>query len=471
MIDLKNLTIEKARRSMLTGEYTSVALVNAYMENIQAKDEEIHAYLEVFADALEEAKKFDTLSQEEKEQLPLGGIPVALKDNILLKGKKCTAASKILEQYVAAYDATVVQKLREAGAVFIGRTNMDEFAMGGSTENSAYGPSKNPHDTTRVPGGSSGGSAAAVAADMALVALGSDTGGSIRQPASYCGIVGLKPTYGNVSRHGLIAMASSLDVIGPMTKNVADAEIVFNVIKGKDSMDSTSREGVTEHKGKRIGVPRGFLTKGIDSEVEKSFNQSLKKLEESGYEIIDIELPLLPYSLAVYYIIMPAEVSSNVARIDGVRYSIREEADNLFDAYSKTRGRLFGKEVRRRIMLGTYVLSSGYYDSYYGKALALRVKIKEDFQKAFEQVDLIATPVAPTPAFKIGKNTSDPLQMYLEDIFTVGANLAGIPAISIPSGYKEEEGKRLPIGLQLMAPEFGEQLLFEAGKKFETIDK
>lgn len=471
MIDLKNLTIEKARKSLLAGEYTAVDLVNAYLENIKNKDEEIHAYLEVFADAIDEAKKYDLLSSEEKSKLKLGGIPVALKDNILLKGKHCSTASKILEEYVASYDAGVVKKLKEAGAIFIGRTNMDEGAMGGSTENSAFGPTKNPVDTTRVPGGSSGGSAAVVAGDLALVALGSDTGGSIRQPASYCGIVGLKPTYGSVSRSGLIAMASSLDVIGPMTKTVEDAEILFDIIKGKDILDSTSREGKYESKRdkKVIGVPRSFVGKGVDPKVLEIFENSLNRFKELGYEIKDIELPMLPYALSAYYVIMPAEVSSNLARIDGVRYSTRIEGENLFESYSKTRGGLFGKEVRRRIMLGTYVLSSGYYDAYYGKAQSVRAKIQDDFNKAFKDVDFIATPTAPTPAFKLGKNTSDPLQMYLEDIFTVGANLAGVPAISIPAGVKNEDGKDLPVGIQLMAPLFGEELLFQAGKKFETI--
>ena len=471
MIDLKNLTIEKARKSLLAGEYTAVDLVNAYLENIKNKDEEIHAYLEVFADAIDEARKFDTLSKEEKEKLKLGGIPIALKDNILLKGKHCSSASKILEEYVASYDAGVVKKLKEAGAIFMGRTNMDEGAMGGSTENSAFGSTKNPIDTTRVPGGSSGGSAAVVAGDLALVALGSDTGGSIRQPASYCGIVGLKPTYGSVSRSGLIAMASSLDVIGPMTKTVEDAEILFDIIKGKDILDSTSREGKYESKREKkvIGVPRSFIGKGVDSKVLEIFENSLNRFKELGYEIKDIELPMLPYALSTYYVIMPAEVSSNLARIDGVRYSTRIEGENLFESYSKTRGGLFGKEVRRRIMLGTYVLSSGYYDAYYGKAQSVRAKIQDDFRSAFKDVDFIATPTAPTPAFKLGKNTSDPLQMYLEDIFTVGANLAGVPAISIPAGVKNDEGKDLPVGIQLMAPLFGEELLFQAGKKFETI--
>ena len=471
MIDLKNLTIEKARKSLLAGEYTAVDLVNAYLENIKNKDEEIHAYLEVFADAIDEARKFDTLSKEEKEKLKLGGIPIALKDNILLKGKHCSSASKILEEYVASYDAGVVKKLKEAGAIFMGRTNMDEGAMGGSTENSAFGSTKNPIDTTRVPGGSSGGSAAVVAGDLALVALGSDTGGSIRQPASYCGIVGLKPTYGSVSRSGLIAMASSLDVIGPMTKTVEDAEILFDIIKGKDILDSTSREGKYESKREKkvIGVPRSFIGKGVDSKVLEIFENSLNRFKELGYEIKDIELPMLPYALSTYYVIMPAEVSSNLARIDGVRYSTRIEGENLFESYSKTRGGLFGKEVRRRIMLGTYVLSSGYYDAYYGKAQSVRAKIQDDFNNAFKDVDFIATPTAPTPAFKLGKNTSDPLQMYLEDIFTVGANLAGVPAISIPAGVKNDEGKDLPVGIQLMAPLFGEELLFQAGKKFETI--
>lgn len=470
MIDLTTLTIAKVRAALITGEYTSLDLVSAYLENIKNKDEVLHAYLEVFADVEEQAKAFDALPIEQKKCLQLGGIPVALKDNILLKGKTCSAASKILERYIASYDATVVTKLKEAGAIFIGRTNMDDGAMGGSTENSAYGPTKNPHDTSRVPGGSSGGSAAVIAADMALVALGSDTGGSIRQPASYCGIVGLKPTYGSVSRHGLIAMASSLDVIGPMTRTIADAEIVYDIIKGKDVMDSTSRNGVSDKKLKRIGVPRSFMQKGVDEAVLNAFHQSLEKLRGEGYEIVDIELPLLPYALSVYYILMPAEVSSNLARIDGVRYSSREAGNTLSEVYKNTRGTLFGKEVRRRIMLGTYVLSSGYYESYYGKALALRAKIKQDFEKVFADVDLIATPVAPTPAFKIGKNSSDPLQMYLEDIFTVGANLAGIPAIAVPCGSTIVEEKMLPIGIQFMAPEFGEQLLFEAGRKFETIE-
>lgn len=469
MIELKTLSIKKAREAILSGEYTSADLVRAYQSVIKEKDGEIHAYLGLYKNALEEAEKFDALTKEEKEKLPLGGIPVAVKDNILVRGEEVTSASKILEGYIAPYDATVIKKLRKAGAILLGRTNMDEFAMGGSTENSAYGVTTNPHDTTRVSGGSSGGSAAVVAMDGALVSLGSDTGGSVRQPASYCGVVGLKPTYGTVSRYGLMAMASSLDVIGSVTKSVEDAEVVWNVIKGKDEMDSTSREGEIVPKASRkvIGIPRSFVKEGLDPEVKRVFEEAIEKYKSLGYEIRDVELPLLPLALAVYYIIMPAEVSSNLARFDGVRFGGHVAGDNLLETYMKTRGTLFGKEARRRIMLGTYVLSSGYYEAYYGKACVAREAIADSFRKVFEELDLLLTPTAPTPAFKIGQNSTDPLQMYLEDIFTVGANLARIPAISIPAGTKRDGDKELPIGIQLMAPEFGEATLFEAGKKFE----
>jgi aspartyl-tRNA(Asn)/glutamyl-tRNA(Gln) amidotransferase subunit A len=341
--------------------------------------------------------------------------------------------------------------------------------MGGSTENSAYGPSKNPNDTTRVPGGSSGGSAVTVAGGMALVALGSDTGGSIRQPASFCGIVGLKPTYGSVSRHGLMSMASSLDVIGPMTKTVEDAEIVYNVIKGKDEFDATSVEGEINKKGKYIiGIPKDFLKDGVDADVLENFNQSVEKLKSQGFEIKDVSLPTLPYALAVYYILMPAEVSSNLARLDGVKYGSLKEGKDLIEDYFLTRGEFFGKEARRRIMLGTYVLSTGYYDAYYGKALKVRELVKQDFDRVFKEVDVIITPVSPMPAFKFGEKANDPLQMYLADIFTVGANLATVPAISIPAGVVSREEKSLPVGLQIIAPRFGENILFDIGKKFEN---
>jgi aspartyl-tRNA(Asn)/glutamyl-tRNA(Gln) amidotransferase subunit A len=340
--------------------------------------------------------------------------------------------------------------------------------MGGSTENSAYGPSKNPRDTSRVPGGSSGGSAVAVAGDMALVGLGSDTGGSIRQPASFCGIVGLKPTYGSVSRHGLMAMASSLDVIGPMTKTVEDAEIVYNIIKGKDKFDATSVEGELPKKDKYvIGIPRDFLKEGVDADVLENFNQSVLKLKSQGYEIKDVSIGTLPYALAVYYILMPAEVSSNLSRLDGVKYGSLKEGNDLMEDYFLTRAEFFGKEVRRRIMLGAYVLSTGYYDAYYRKALKVRELIKQDFERVFKDVDVIVTPVSPMPAFKFGEKANDPLQMYLADIFTVGANLATTPAISIPAGNVLREEKNLPVGLQIIAPRFGENILFDIGKKFE----
>jgi aspartyl-tRNA(Asn)/glutamyl-tRNA(Gln) amidotransferase subunit A len=467
MINLKTLTIKKAHEALKNKEYMAVELATAYLAEIENKNPELHAYLGVYDDVLAQAKKADEMFANGNATM-LTGIPFAIKDNIFYEGKTVSGASKTLENYVATYDSTVVKKLKEAGAVILGRANMDEFAMGGSTENSAFGPSKNPHDTSRVPGGSSGGSAVAVASDMALVGLGSDTGGSIRLPASFCGIVGFKPTYGSVSRYGLMAMASSLDVIGPMTKTVEDAEIVYNVIKGKDEFDATSVSGELPKKDKYvIGVPRDFLKEGVDADVLEIFNKSVEKLKALGYEIRDVSIPTLPYSLSVYYILMPAEVSSNLARLDGVKYGSLKEGEDLIDDYFLTRGEFFGKEARRRIMLGTYVLSTGYYDAFYGKALKVRELIKKDFDRVFKEVDVIVTPVSPMPAFKFGEKANDPLQMYLADIFTVSANLATIPAISIPSGTVSREEKDLPIGLQIIAPRFGENILFEIGKKFE----
>lgn len=491
--NLSELTIAKAHAMLMAGEITAPELAQAYLDVIAEKnwpatkgEKAINAYLEVYNDVIAQAdaaqKKIDALRADIASGKidagnvvhisPLLGIPLAIKDNITIKGRVASAASKILENYVAPYDATVIKKLKDAGAIFLGRVNMDEFAMGGSTENSAYGVTRNPVDTNRVAGGSSGGSAAAVAMDGALAALGSDTGGSIRQPASFTGIVGLKPTYGSVSRYGLMAMASSLDVIGPMTKTVEDAEILFNIIKGADVMDSTSRDGndAAISSGLKtsytIGVPRDFLKEGIDPDVLANFNGALKRLEGQGHTIVDISLPSLPYSLAVYYILMPAEVSSNLARFDGVKYGGHIDGDNLLQDYLKTRGHLFGKEARRRIMLGTYVLSAGYADAYYNKAGQVRRMIQDDFAKAFTKVDAIATPVSPIPAFEIGERSEDPLQMYLADIFTVSANLARIPAISIPSGTVERRQKHIPVGLHLAAPEFGEKTLFDIGKKF-----
>ena len=465
MIDLKNLTIKKAHEALVRGDFTVRELCEAYLSEIKKKNGDINGYLEVYDDVLKQA---DEAQKKVSKGNILAGIPIALKDNMLLEGKRAGSASKILEGYVAPYDATAVKKLKDAGVVFLGRANMDEFAMGGSTENSAYGVTKNPHDLSRVAGGSSGGSAAVVAADMALASLGSDTGGSIRQPASLCGIVGLKPTYGSISRHGLMAMGSSLDIIGPFSKTVADAEILFNAMKGKDRYDATSIDvAMTGPKKKILGVPRHFLKgDGIDPETMKVFEASVVKFKALGYEIKDIELPNIEYSLAVYYVLMPAEVSSNLSRFDGIKYGFHKEGSNLLEDYLLSRGEGFGREARRRIMLGTYVLSSGYYDAYYNKASTVRELLKSDFAKAFESVDAILTPTAPSPAFKIGEKASDPVAMYLEDIFTVTANLVGVPAMSVPAGEKEVDGKKLPIGLQLIANNGREDVLFDLGKKF-----
>ncbi|MBX4206426.1 aspartyl/glutamyl-tRNA amidotransferase subunit A [Candidatus Parcubacteria bacterium] len=409
-------------------------------KDIKEKDNDIHAFLEVFA----EAKSYG--------EGPLSGKTIAIKDNILFEGHRAGAASKILEGFVASYDATVVRKLKDAGALIVGRTNCDEFAMGSSTENSAYGVTKNPHDPVRVAGGSSGGSAAAVAAG---------------QPAAFCGVVGLKPTYGRVSRNGLIALASSLDQIGPFATSVGDAELIYNVIKGKDPMDSTTIDDETYPRtrkfSKTIGIPRAFVgAEGVSEAVRKNFDESVARFESLGYKIKDIELPNVGKALAVYYIVMPAEASSNLARFDGVKYGLHKDGATGIEDYFETRGAGFGKEARRRIILGTYVLSSGYYDEYYGSALRMRGLITEEFRAAFKDVDLIMTPTAPTAAFKIGEKSQDPLAMYLADIFTVPANIAGVPAISLPSGF---DGT-LPLGIQLTADLGREDNLFAAGKDF-----
>ena len=471
MIDLKTLTIRKAHEDMKSGKYSAVELAQAYLEEINKKDKEIHAYLEVYTDVIEQAKLADKRFKDGTATL-LTGIPFAIKDNILIKGRIASSASKILENYHATYDATVIEKLKKEGVVFIGRTNMDEFALGGSTEKSAYGLTRNPHDTNRVPGGTSGGSAASVAGMMSLVALGSDTGGSIRQPASFCGLVGLKPTYGRVSRYGAMAMGSSLDQIGPFGKTVEDAEIIYNVIKGQDIKDGTTISEKTYlikkiNKKPVIGVPRHFLGgDGIKKDVLNNFNESLEKFKKLGYEVKDVVLPNIAYSLSVYYVIMPAEVSSNLTRFDGVRFGLHKDGANGIEDYFETRGAGFGKEARRRILLGTYVLSSGYYDAYYNRANAVRRIITADYVKAFENVDIIITPTTPAPAFKIGEKTADPVAMYLEDIFTVTANLTGMPAMSVPCGFSEVEGKKLPLGLQMTARHGEERVLFEVGKEF-----
>jgi aspartyl-tRNA(Asn)/glutamyl-tRNA(Gln) amidotransferase subunit A len=494
MIDLKTITIEKAQAMMNAGETTALEIVNLYLAEIEKNNKDVNAYLEVFTDVVENAKLADDERQAVKsagpEKLnellknkPLLGIPMSIKDNILIKGKIASASSKILEKYVAPYDATVITKLKNAGAIFIGRTNMDEFAMGGSTENSAYGITKNPIDNSRVAGGSSGGSAASIAMYGAMASLGSDTGGSIRQPASYCGVVGLKPTYGSVSRHGLMAMGSSLDVIGPITKNIADTETIFNVIRGGDInniYDSTNisgglsknEENLNKNKNPSeitVGIlPDLFNMGGIDASVLQNLRDSIEKIKNAGFKVKEISLPRLKYSLAVYYVVMPAEVSSNMARFDGVKFGGKISGNGgLLSDYLETRGKLLGKEVRRRIILGTYVLSSGYHDAYYNKANAVRDLLRSDFKQVFESVDVILTPTAPSPAFKIGQNTDDPIKMYLEDIFTVPANLVGIPAISIPSGSAEIDGKQIPLGVQLMSPHGREDLLFGVGRVFE----
>ena len=468
-MSLNNLTIKKTQELLKSKQISARDLVSYYFGKIEEKNKDINAYLEVFGDALGEAERLD---KEGFGRKVLFGVPLAVKDNILIEGKTCSAGSKMLQNYRASYDATVIKKLKEAGVIFLGRTNMDEFAMGASTENSAFGATKNPFDLTRVSGGSSGGSASAVAMDGCLVALGSDTGGSIRQPASFCGVVGLNPTYGSVSRFGLIAMASSFDQIGPMTKTVEDAEIIFNIIKGKDAMDSTSSLTPDFDDKKFLKLKVGVLKydkSGVDKEVNESLEKSVKILKDMGYEVSEIDLPNIKYSVSCYYILVPAEVSSNLARFDGVRYGLFKEGKSLTEDYMETREAGFGLEVRRRIILGTYVLSAGYYDDYYTKAQKVRELIRMDFDKAFDLagggVDVIISPVSPSTAFKIREKTNDPLKMYLEDIFTAPAKMAGLPAISIPNGF---DSKGLPIGLQITAPRFGEKLLFEVGKKYES---
>lgn len=466
---MKENTIATLRARFIAGEYTPTAAVQAALDCIKEKDGEIHAFLDVYEDALLAAADATKQYKEKgKNTPPLLGVPIALKNNILIKGKRVTAASKMLEHYTAIYDATIVQRLTEAGAIVVGATNMDEFAMGGSTENSAFGPTKNPHDTTRVPGGSSGGSAAAVAMGAVPVAIGTDTGGSIRQPASYCGLVGFKPTYGAVSRYGLIAMGSSLDQAGPLTNSVADAELVHDIMAGIDSMDATTIAPDTypevplkEHY--TFGVPRHFLADGVDEGVLQAFEAHIARLEAAGHTVVDISLPLFEKGLAAYYVVMPAEVSSNLARYDGIRYGHSAPADDLLGVYEKSRAEGFGKEVKRRILLGTYVLSSGYYDAYYGKAELVRKKMREELATTFETVDIILTPTAPTPAFKLGEK-EDPLAMYRQDIFTVPVNLAGVPALSFPMGTVEEGGKQLPVGVQYIGPLGGDKRLFAIGK-------
>lgn len=478
-MELTELTINQTHRSLTKKEFSAFELCQAFLDRIEKKDKEVSAFLTICHDlAISQAKKIDEMILTGREIPLLAGIPCAIKDNILVEDIKSTAGSKILENYIAPYDATCIKKLKSHGAIILGKTNLDEFAMGSSTENSAFFPTKNPLDLGRVPGGSSGGSAAAVAANFCIFALGSDTGGSIRQPASFCGIVGLRPTYGSVSRYGLIAFASSLDQIGPMTKNVEDAKIVFDLISGKDPLDSTSVEipklptPNSQLQTIRIGVPKEYFIEGIDPGVKKLIKKVLKKYEEMGAKIIEISLPHTEYALPCYYIIAPSEASANLARYDGIKYGYSiiknqktEKLKNLLDIYLKSRGEGFGPEVRRRIMLGTYALSAGYYEAYYLRALKIRTLIREDFNKAFQKVDFIFTPVSPTPAFKLGERTDDPLKMYLSDIFTVSVSLAGLPAISIPVG----KVGNLPVGLQIIGKPFEEEKIFAIAILFEKL--
>ncbi len=464
------LTISDLRKKFITGELSPVTVFDEALANIKEKDKEVNAFLHIYEDARAEAVVAEKRFATEGENAPaLLGIPVAIKNNILIKGRKATAASKMLENYTATYDATIIDRLRTAGAIFIGDTNMDEFAMGGSTENSAFGPTKNPVDLARVPGGSSGGSAAAVAMGAVPVAIGTDTGGSIRQPAAFCGLVGFKPTYGAVSRFGLMAMGSSLDQAGPLTNTVADAELIHNVMAGLDANDATTITAETYpavplKEVYTFGVPSKFLADGIDADVLKSFKEHVETLKQLGHKVVEVDLPVFEKGLAAYYVVMPAEVSSNLARYDGIRYGLSVDGSNLLDVYQKTRAAGFGKEVKRRILLGTYVLSSGYYDAYYGKAELARNKMRDELNETFKVVDIIITPTTPTPAFKLGEK-EDPLAMYRQDIFTVPVNLTGVPAISFPMGKVEREGNALPVGVQYIAPHGGDARLFSIAKK------
>lgn len=478
--------IRELHNKLVSGAVTAMELTEKYLKTIGEKDGEIGAYLTVLREAaLKTAADADEkIKRGEKIDL-LSGIPGAIKDNICIAGERATAASKILDNYISPYDATVIERLKKIGAVMLGKTNMDEFAMGSSTESSAYQKTKNPVDTERVPGGSSGGSAAAVAAEEAVWSLGSDTGGSIRQPAAFCGIVGLKPTYGRVSRYGLLAMASSLDQIGPLATSAEDAAIIFSRIAGNDSRDATTAESwngkpfedylTGNISGLRIGVPKEYFSEELDPRIKKIADETLERFKTLGAKVSEISLPHSRYALPVYYILMPSEVSSNLARFDGIRYglSINDQKDSskktstLLETYLDTRHYGFGREVKRRIMLGTYTLSAGYYDAYYKKAQKVRSLIKKDFEEAFREVDLIFSPTAPEAAFRFGEKTDDPLKMYLSDIYTVTANLVGAPAISFPIGNVEESGKNLPIGGQLTGKWFDEETLLCAADAFE----
>lgn len=474
---LNQLTISELTSKLARREASAREAVQSCLDQIARVDGKLRAFISYdAADALAQADTADKLLSQGGSGAgrPLLGVPVAVKDVLAVKGQPLHCGSKILGNFISPYDATVVEKLKAAGAVVFGRCNMDEFAMGSSTENSAFGVTRNPWDPTRIPGGSSGGSAAAVAADEAIATLGSDTGGSIRQPAALCGVVGLKPTYGRVSRYGLVAFASSLDQIGPFTKNVADAAAMLGVISGQDPRDSTSVPQPVPNftaaldgniKGLKLGLPKEYMLGGLDAEVKGALDAAVKKFTELGAEIVEISLPHTDYAVATYYIIATAEASANLARFDGIRYGLRVDGADPVELYCRTRGAGFGAEVKRRIILGTYVLSSGYYDAYYLRAQKVRTLIRDDFLQAFKKVDAIVTPTTPTAAFKIGEKSDDPLQMYLSDIFTISCNLAGLCGISLPCGVTAKP--QLPIGLQLLGRPFGEETLLKMAGAFE----
>ncbi|HTD24026.1 MAG TPA: Asp-tRNA(Asn)/Glu-tRNA(Gln) amidotransferase subunit GatA [Terriglobales bacterium] len=474
-MDLNLLTVASTRTAIAERSLTATQLAESFYKKIEAEDSEINAYLTLSKErALAQAGRIDTLAGKGDPLPPLAGVPVAIKDVMVTRGVRSTAGSKILGNYIPPYDSTAVARLEEAGAVILGKTNCDEFAMGSSTENSAYGPVRNPRDKSRVPGGSSGGSAACVAAGTAVAALGSDTGGSIRQPAAFCGVVGVVPTYGRVSRYGLIAFASSLDHIGPLTKTVKDSALILRSIAGRDPLDSTSTEvPVPDYvaeiekpvRGLKIGIPKEYFAEGLDPEVRAAVETAIAKLEEAGCKAVPISLPHTPYAVPTYYLVATAEASSNLARFDGVRYAYRSKtAKSLSQMYRSTRDEGFGAEVKRRIMLGTYALSAGYYDAYYLKAQKVRTLLTRDFENAFQSVDAIVTPTTPTPAFKLGEKTDDPLAMYLADIYTVTADLVGIPGISVPCG-KSKSG--LPIGVQILGRHFDEPTILRLGHVVE----
>lgn len=474
-MELYSLTIAEVRDLFAGREISAEDLVRSVYGRINAFEDKVKAFVTITENtAMQMAHELQKQMKQEKEKTQLlFGVPLAIKDNICTKGTLTTCSSKILSNFIPPYESTVTSRLIEQGYILIGKTNMDEFAMGSSTENSGFHVTRNPYDLTRIPGGSSGGSAAAVAADECIAALGSDTGGSIRQPAAFCGVVGLKPTYGRVSRYGLVAFASSLDQIGTLTKTVRDSAILMNVISGHDPLDSTSAPVPVpdftaaigqDIKGIKLGVPKEYFIEGIEKEVELSVKDAIRKLEDLGAIPVEISLPHTDYAIATYYILATSEASSNLARYDGVKYGLRAEGKDLFDMYRNTRAQGFGAEIKRRIMLGTYALSSGYYEAYYKKAQQVRTLIKNDFERAFHEVDVIVTPTSPTVAFKVGEKSADPLQMYLSDIFTISVNLAGVPGISIPCGFTE---KNLPVGLQLIGRHFDEESLLKVAYAYE----